>query len=124
MGRKGNVRGGLCSSQRRLSLLKRGLETERNTPSWGLFSRLRGRMLKATRTNRCLRFAFSFPALLAGCVAFATLPAHAQGTHLWTQSRLEEFEKGTPQGVSLSSDGHLREAPALKETLTTPSTFV
>jgi hypothetical protein len=37
---------------------------------------------------------------------------------------LDEFEKGTPEGVALSSDGHLREAPALKETLTTPSTFV
>jgi hypothetical protein len=81
-------------------------------------------MLKATRTNRCLRLAFAFPALLAGYVAFATLPAHAQGTHLWTQSRLEEFEKGTPQGVALSSDGHMREAPVLKEALTTPSTFV
>ena len=48
----------------------------------------------------------------------------AQGTHLWTQSRLEEFEKGTPQGVAIASDGHLREGPALKEMLTTPSTFV
>jgi len=48
----------------------------------------------------------------------------AQGTHLWTQSRLEEFEKGTPQGVSITSDGHLRQGPALKEILTTPSTFV
>lgn len=48
----------------------------------------------------------------------------AQGTHLWTQSRLEEFEKGTPQGVSIASDGHLRQGPALKETLTTPLTFV
>ncbi len=51
-------------------------------------------------------------------------PALAQGTHLWTQSRVEEFEKGTPRGVALSSDGYLREAPALSEVLTTPSTFV
>jgi len=50
--------------------------------------------------------------------------AHAQGTHLWTQSHIEEFEKGTPQGVALSSDGTLRDAPGLKEILTTPSTFV
>lgn len=50
--------------------------------------------------------------------------ARAQETKLWTQSRLEEFEKGTPQGVSLTSDGHLRQGPALKEILTTPSTFV
>ncbi|MGA7341065.1 MAG: hypothetical protein WBE72_11070 [Terracidiphilus sp.] len=58
--------------------------------------------------------------------AAASLPSSliAQGTHLWTQSELEEFEKGTPQGVALTSDGHLREGPGLKEVLTTPSTFV
>ena len=81
-------------------------------------------MLEAARTNRRLRFAFTFPALVAALAALPALPAHAQGTHLWTQSRLDEFEKGTPQGVALSSDGHLREAPVLKEALTTPSTFV
>jgi hypothetical protein len=48
----------------------------------------------------------------------------AQGTRLWTQSRVEEFEKGTPQGVALTSDGEIREGPGLKEILTTPSTFV
>jgi hypothetical protein len=51
-------------------------------------------------------------------------PAVAQGTHLWTQSRIEEFEKGLPQGVAVTSDGHLREGPGLTEMLTTPSTFV
>ena len=58
--------------------------------------------------------------------AAASLPSSliAQGTHLWTQSQLEEFEKGTPQGVAITSDGHLREGPGLKEMLTTPSTFV
>ena len=61
---------------------------------------------------------------MAALAGLPALPAHAQGTHLWTQSRLDEFEKGTPQGVALSSDGHLREAPILKEALTTPSTFV
>jgi hypothetical protein len=50
--------------------------------------------------------------------------ADAQGTRLWTQSRLEEFEKGTPQGVALNSTGEIREGPGLKEVLTTPSTFV
>ncbi|MFP5276107.1 MAG: hypothetical protein ACLGPM_03245 [Acidobacteriota bacterium] len=49
---------------------------------------------------------------------------HAQGTHLWTQSQLSEFEKGTPQGVELTSDGHLRQGPGLTPLLTTPSTFV
>jgi outer membrane protein assembly factor BamB len=48
----------------------------------------------------------------------------AQGTHLWTQSRFEEFEKGTPEGVAIGSDGRLEQGPALKERLTTPATFV
>ena len=37
---------------------------------------------------------------------------------------MEEFEKGTPEGVSVESDGHLRQGPGLTELLTTPSTFV
>jgi hypothetical protein len=48
----------------------------------------------------------------------------AQGTHLWTQTRFEDFEKGTPLGVSISSGGNLREGPGLSEILVTPSTFV
>ena len=54
----------------------------------------------------------------------SSLPAFSQGTHLWTQSKLEDFEKGTPQGVAIESDGHLREGPGLKDVYTTPSTFV
>ncbi len=81
-------------------------------------------MLEDPRTICRFRFAFLFPALLAVLAAVSAVPAHPQGTHLWTQSRLDDFEKGTPQGVALSSDGRLREAPALKEALTTPSTFV
>ena len=54
----------------------------------------------------------------------ASLTAGAQGTKLWTQSRFEEFEKGTPQGVAIASDGRLTEGPALSERLTTASTFV
>jgi len=54
----------------------------------------------------------------------AAPPVFAQGTHLWTQSRLEEFEKGTPQGVALASDGTLRQGPGLTERLTTPSSTV
>jgi hypothetical protein len=37
---------------------------------------------------------------------------------------MEEFEKGTPAGVSIESDGHLRQGPGLTELATTPSTFV
>ncbi len=56
--------------------------------------------------------------------AFAASGALAQNTHLWTQSRFEEFEKGTPAGVAITSDGRLTEGPALHERLTTPSSFV
>jgi WD40 repeat protein len=62
-------------------------------------------------------------ALLGAAVATPSLAA-AQGTHLWLQSQMEEFEKGTPQGVSIESDGHLRQGPGLNELATTPSTFV
>jgi hypothetical protein len=68
--------------------------------------------------------AFRLSALAALLTIIASLPASAQGTHLWTQSRLEEFEKGTPQGVALTSDGHLRTGPGLTELLTTPATYV
>ncbi len=81
-------------------------------------------MLEDARSNRRFPFAFTFPASAALLAALSVPPACAQGTHLWSQSRLEDFEKGTPQGVALSSDGHLYEAPVLKEALTTPSTFV
>jgi hypothetical protein len=63
-------------------------------------------------------------ALTLFVAAGASLPALAQGTRLWTQSRLEEFEKGTQQGVALGSDGHLRQGPGLTEMATTPSTYV
>jgi len=64
--------------------------------------------------------------LLAAALATAAIATslHAQGTHLWTQSRIEDFEKGTPKGVAITSDGHLLQGPATDEVLTTPSTFV
>ncbi len=72
-----------------------------------------------------LRLSIHSAMLLAVLAAAASAqPARAQGTHLWTQSRLEEFEKGTPLGVALTSDGRLREAPGLSPVITTPSTFV
>jgi len=81
-------------------------------------------MFVSIRTICRFPSAWSLPALTALLAIAALQPVLAQGTHLWTQSRLEEFEKGTPQGVALLSDGHLREGPALSEVLTTPSTFV
>ncbi|MGO9318941.1 MAG: hypothetical protein ACLPXT_12810 [Terracidiphilus sp.] len=81
-------------------------------------------MLLSFRTTRCSRSAFRLSALSVAAMAVVSLHASAQGTHLWTQSRLEEFEKGTPQGVALTSDGHLHEGPSLTEVATTPSTYV
>jgi hypothetical protein len=77
---------------------------------------------RAICRSRCaLRF-FVLAVPLA-CAAGSPL-ALAQGTHLWTQSRLEEFEQGTPQGVALESDGTLREGPEATRLATTPSTYV
>jgi sugar lactone lactonase YvrE len=82
-------------------------------------------MFYSSLTMRRSRSAFRFSALAAALMAVAASPlAFAQGTHLWTQSRLEEFEKGTPQGVALTSDGNLREGPGLVEKAATSSTYV
>jgi hypothetical protein len=57
-------------------------------------------------------------------VLVAAAPLSAQGTHLWTQSRFDELEKGVPQGVQITSDGKLRIGPSANEIVTTPSTYV
>jgi hypothetical protein len=82
-------------------------------------------MSATLRTFSLLRRALGITAAVAALFAFtAPLTANAQGTHLWTQSKLDEFEKGTGQGVAIESDGRLREGPGLKDVYTTPSTFV
>jgi hypothetical protein len=82
-------------------------------------------MFVSKPTRSFLHFAAPSSAFLVAMFAmFAAQTALAQGTHLWTQSRIDEFEKGTQQGVAITSDGHLREGPGLTELLTTPSTFV
>ena len=43
--------------------------------------------------------ASAFAVFAALLLSSAGLPSLAQGTHLWSQSRFEEFEKGTPQGI-------------------------
>jgi hypothetical protein len=71
-----------------------------------------------------LRFELGSTAIAAVLALSALQPLHAQGTHLWTQSRLDDFEKGTPQGVAISSNGQLREGPGLTDLSISPSTFV
>jgi len=75
-------------------------------------------------TNPRCNFVLRLAALVAAGMAVASVTALAQGTHLWTQSRLEEFEKGTPQGVELTSDGHVTTGPGLAELVTTASNYV
>ena len=54
----------------------------------------------------------------------ASLNCLAQGTKVWTESHMEDWEKGRPQGVAISSDGSLSAAPASTVTTTTPSTYI
>jgi sugar lactone lactonase YvrE len=74
----------------------------------------------------CSRVSGTGTALVGALLLFsAGSVALGQGTtRLWNQSRFEDFEKGTPDGVSITSDGRLRQGPALREIVTTPSTFV
>ncbi len=84
-------------------------------------------MLRSSRAFHRSPSAPTLIALLAILAAGASVTgarAAAQGTHLWQQSQMGEFEKGTPAGVSIESDGHLRQGPGLTEFATTPSTFV
>jgi hypothetical protein len=64
------------------------------------------------------------PLLLAALFCAAPLSLSAQGTRLWLQSHYDEFEKGTPQGVEITSDGRLVRGPEAQDVATTPSSFV
>jgi hypothetical protein len=81
-------------------------------------------MFFSSLTIRRTLSAFGHYTVAVAVMLVSTLTASAQGTRLWTQSRIDEFEKGTPQGVVLSSDGQLRQGPGLTEDLTTPSSYV
>ena len=50
--------------------------------------------------------------------------ASAQRTRTWQQSRFDDFQKGTAQGVAIRSTGTLELAPAFKPLATTPSTYL
>jgi hypothetical protein len=47
-----------------------------------------------------------------GIVGALCCSALAQGTKLWTQSRYDEMERGTTDGVAIRNDGRLEVAPA------------
>ncbi len=62
--------------------------------------------------------------LSAFVVLFCAVTLLAEGTRTWEQSKFEEFEKGTPKGVAIRSDGTLVLAPAFKSLFTSPSTYI
>jgi WD40 repeat protein len=66
----------------------------------------------------------AFPFLTFLLVLLPTVRAYSQGTRLWTESKIEELEKGTPNGVAITSDGHLEPGPESREIITTPSAYV
>ncbi|MFZ0629906.1 MAG: hypothetical protein WA399_19410 [Acidobacteriaceae bacterium] len=66
----------------------------------------------------------ALPFFAACCLPLLVSLAHAQGTRLWTESRFEDLERGTPNGVAITSDGHLVPGPESKPILTTPSTYI
>src|SRR5438094_831048 len=57
-------------------------------------------------------------------VLLACRPLFAEGTRTWEQSKYDDFLKGTPHGVAISSDGTLQLAPAFKLVASTPSSAV
>lgn len=69
-----------------------------------------------------MRRSLSF--LVVGFVMVSSGLAHTQGTKLWTQSKFEELEKGTPNGVAIRSDGELIAGPSSTLVTRTPSTYV
>lgn len=62
-------------------------------------------------------------AIVVAMVALC-LEAGAQGTKLWTQSRYDEMERGTTDGIAIRSDGRLEVAPALSPLYTTSGSYV
>src|SRR5271156_4564867 len=67
----------------------------------------------------------SFLTFSSLCVLFFSAAfLQAQGTRLWSQSKFDEVEKGKPDGVAITSDGHLIAGPEGKLVFTTPSTYV
>jgi WD40 repeat protein len=64
--------------------------------------------------------------LTASLLALILSPhvVQAQGTRLWAQSHYEEFEKGQPRSIAISSRGYLEAGPELRSVLLTPSTYI
>ena len=57
-------------------------------------------------------------------IATQLLPAAAQGTRSWEQSKFEDLVKGNATGVAIRSAGGLELAPSFKLLYATPSTYI
>jgi hypothetical protein len=59
-----------------------------------------------------------------GFLLLTAVFATAEGTHTWEQSGYDDFVKGTPHDIAISSNGRLQLAPAFKLLAPTPSSAV
>ncbi len=85
------------------------------------------RTLKGSMTLRTLRLTRSTLLVLTFAAAPVWLsPAwlHAQDTKIWSQASYAALERGTPDGVAITSDGALLPTAAAKDILTTPAAYV
>ncbi len=80
--------------------------------------------LKFSMKSRRFPVYFAGLPLFAACLILMHASAFAQGTRLWNESRFEDLERGTPNGVAVTSDGYLVPGPESKLVFATPSTYV
>ena len=62
---------------------------------------------------------FALPVILLAAVLVL-----AEGTRTWQQSSFDDFEKGTANGVAITSEGSLELAPSFRSLYVTPSTYI
>lgn len=56
-------------------------------------------------------------------IILAATLAFSEGTRTWEQSSFDDFEKGTANGIAITSDGALELAPSFRSLYVTPSTY-
>ncbi len=71
-----------------------------------------------------MRRLFLLVMMSLACLEASVQPARAQGTKVWTQSRYDEMERGTAEGVAIRNDGRLEVAPASKVLYSTGGSYV
>ncbi len=61
---------------------------------------------------------------LCGLLCLTANAAFADGTRTWTQSKYEEFSKGTATGVAINNAGGMELAPEVRQVFASPSTYI